>query len=114
MSPPGGTAGSTAQPRVAVSLKGPLTSLPSQSKLWASALLCSVRSEPELGSESPWHQVPRQSLWGLVGGGSEQGEGEEEEGAAKSDEMGGRLIPSAPGGSLLRQWLLPAVGGCSH
>lgn len=43
-----------------------------------------------------------------------RGEGEEEEGAAKSDEMGGRLIPSAPGGPLLRQWPLPAVGGCSH
>lgn len=42
-----------------------------------------------------------------------RGEGEEE-GAAKSDEMGGRLIPSAPGGPLLRQWPLPAVGGCSH
>lgn len=27
------------------------------------------------------------------------GEGEEEEGAAKSDEMGGLLIPSAPGGA---------------
>lgn len=29
---------------------GPLTSLPSQRKPWASALLCSESSEPELGS----------------------------------------------------------------
>lgn len=114
MSPTGGVAGSPAQPRVTVSLRGSLTSLPSQSKLWASALLCSERTEPELGSASRWHQVPRQSLWGPGGGGSEQGEGEEEEGAAKSDEMGGHLIPSAPGQSPLRQWPLPAVGGCSH
>lgn len=78
MSLPGGAKGSPAQPRVAVSFRGLLTSLPSQSKPWASALLCSVRTEPELGSESRWHQVPRQSLWGPGGGGSELGEGEEE------------------------------------
>lgn len=42
-----------------------------------------------------------------------KGEGEEEEGAAEPDAMGGRLIPSAPGGSLL-QWPPPAVRGCSE